>query len=270
MEWLEDYLADPDGDGIYCGTKTGLGSDYEYVYAGTGEGDGWSGWGTSNDSNFPNGDASGLECSINGGTSFGFTVVVGENTTVCNGWNSCGCDGFTTTDPMDGKTLIWSDEFEGTSLDSTKWTHRVWGPYYYNNEEQSYTSSTNNSYVSNGTLKIAAIHDGNGYTSARLVSSGKGDFLYGYFEARARVPDGLGTWPAIWMLPTNNTYGVWPNSGEIDIMEHVGYDNNVFRNCSYVPQSYARYANGGSIGYLQQLLTFISMLKWTADKLILC
>ena len=159
--------------------------------------------------------------------------------------NSCGCDGFTTTDPMDGKTLIWSDEFEGLASILPN-GHTEYGVvYYYNNEEQSYTSSTDNSYVSNGTLKIAAVHDGNGYTSARLVSSGKGDFLYGYFEARARVPDGLGTWPAIWMLPTNNTYGVWPNSGEIDIMEHVGYDNNVINGTvhtgAYNPARYAKW-----------------------------
>lgn len=65
------------------------------------------------------------------------------------------------------------------------------------------------------------------YTSTRLVSKGKGDFLYGRFEVRAKVPYGRGTWPAVWMLPTDWVYGGWPNSGEIDILEHVGYDQNV-------------------------------------------
>ena len=65
------------------------------------------------------------------------------------------------------------------------------------------------------------------YTSARLVSRDKGDWTYGRFEIRAKLPRGRGTWPAIWMLPTDWEYGGWPGSGEIDIMEHVGYDMNV-------------------------------------------
>jgi beta-glucanase (GH16 family) len=67
----------------------------------------------------------------------------------------------------------------------------------------------------------------NQYTSAHLVTRGKGDFLYGRMESRAKLPTGRGTWPAIWMLPTDWEYGGWPTSGEIDIMEHVGYDPNV-------------------------------------------
>jgi beta-glucanase (GH16 family) len=63
-----------------------------------------------------------------------------------------------------------------------------------------------------------------GYTSAKLVSKGKGSWQYGYFEIRAKLPQGRGTWPAIWMLPEENRFGGWPKNGEIDIMEHVGYD----------------------------------------------
>jgi beta-glucanase (GH16 family) len=68
---------------------------------------------------------------------------------------------------------------------------------------------------------------GKNFTSTRLVSRGKGDFLYGRFEVRAKVPVGRGTWPAVWMLPTDWAYGGWPASGEIDILEHVGFDPNV-------------------------------------------
>src|SRR3546814_19210111 len=80
--------------------------------------------------------------------------------------------------------------------------------------------------VGDGVLTITAHRqDGgaNGYTSARLVSKGKGDFLYGRIEARAKLPSGRGTWPAIWMLPTGQAHGGWPASREIDLMAHVGY-----------------------------------------------
>src|SRR5690606_40256024 len=81
-----------------------------------------------------------------------------------------------------------------------------------------------------GVLTITArkeAYEGSGYTSTRLISKGKGDFLYGRFEVKAKVPTGRGTWPAVWMLPTDWAYGGWPASGEIDILEHVGYDQDV-------------------------------------------
>jgi beta-glucanase (GH16 family) len=68
--------------------------------------------------------------------------------------------------------------------------------------------------------------EGKEYSSARLVTKNKGDFLYGRFEVKAKLPTGKGTWPAVWMLPTDFAYGNWPKSGEIDIMEHVGYDQD--------------------------------------------
>jgi len=131
-------------------------------------------------------------------------------------------------------TPSWADEFNYVGLpDSSKWSYDVgsqnngWG----NNELQYYTyADKRNAYVDNGSLKITALKekkDGMDYTSARLVSKDKADFKYGRFEARAKVPTGRGTWPAIWMLPTDWKYGGWPNSGEIDILEHVGYDQDV-------------------------------------------
>ena len=99
-----------------------------------------------------------------------------------------------------------------------------WG----NNEAQYYTSGRKeNAWVSDGVLRITALKEpmeGRSYTSARLITKGKGDWLYGRFEIRAKLPTGRGTWPAIWMLPTDWEYGDWPKSGEIDIMENVGYD----------------------------------------------
>jgi beta-glucanase (GH16 family) len=127
--------------------------------------------------------------------------------------------------------LIWSDEFDHTGLpDSAKWNYDTRGNEYGwgNNEKQWYTvANPKNAYVSNGILKITAHREptfGKNYSSARLTTKNKGDWKYCKVEVRAKMPTGRGTWPAIWMLPTVNTYGGWPNSGEIDIMEHVGYD----------------------------------------------
>lgn len=123
---------------------------------------------------------------------------------------------------------VWSDEFSVDGPpDPTKWGNDTGGNGWGNNELQYYTSSTNNASVANGILSITArkeFRDGRNYTSARLVTKYKGDFLNGRIEVRAKLPSGRGTWPAIWMLPTDWEYGSWPNSGEIDIMEHVGYD----------------------------------------------
>ena len=128
--------------------------------------------------------------------------------------------------------LIWADEFNYTGLpDSTKWSFDVGGHGWGNAELQYYTSKRlENAKVDSGILTIKAIREsykGMNYSSARLVTAGKGDWLYGRVEARAKLPKGKGTWPAIWMLSTDWTYGAWPESGEIDIMEHVGYDPNV-------------------------------------------
>lgn len=122
----------------------------------------------------------------------------------------------------------WQDEFEGSGApDPDKWGYDLGGDGWGNNELQFYTDDQDNAFVRDGLLHVVARREAQGgrdYTSARLVSKGKGDFLYGRIEARAKLPSGRGTWPAIWMLPTDWTYGGWPKSGEIDIMEHVGYD----------------------------------------------
>ena len=136
------------------------------------------------------------------------------------------------TVPSDTKyKLVWSDEFDYSGLpDSRKWSFDVdgnatsWG----NNEAQFYTNDRiKNAEVKDGFLSITALKEdfqGKKYTSARLRTATKGDWLYGRLEVRAKLPDGRGMWPAIWMLSTDWKYGGWPASGEIDIMENVGYD----------------------------------------------
>ncbi len=130
---------------------------------------------------------------------------------------------------QDEAKLIWADEFSASGLpDSTKWDYNIGDHGWGNNELQNYTSKTlKNARVENGVLIIEAHADSSqakGFTSARLVTRGKASWQYGYIEVRAKLPQGIGTWPAIWMLPDENRHGGWPKNGEIDIMEHVGYD----------------------------------------------
>lgn len=132
-----------------------------------------------------------------------------------------------------GYTLVWADEFDYQGLpDSSRWAYdtegNAWG--WGNNELQHYTEGrSENALVKDGMLEITARKEAMGgkeYTSARLMTKGKGDWLYGRVVVRAKLPTGKGTWPAIWMLPTDWKYGKWPHSGEIDIMEHVGYERD--------------------------------------------
>lgn len=126
--------------------------------------------------------------------------------------------------------LVWSDEFDYSGLpDSTKWSYDVGGHGWGNQELQYYTHKRlENARVENGKLIIEARkenYEGNDYTSARLITKHKGDWTNGKIKIRARLPEGTGTWPALWMLPTKWIYGSgdWPDVGEIDIMEHVGH-----------------------------------------------
>ncbi len=126
------------------------------------------------------------------------------------------------------RQLVWADEFNYTGLpDSSKWGYDTGGHGWGNNELQYYTAKREkNARVGNGVLSINVLREnykGSKFTSARLVTKNKGDWKYGRLEIRAKLPKGLGLWPAIWMLPTDWEYGDWPQSGEIDIMEHVGY-----------------------------------------------
>ena len=126
------------------------------------------------------------------------------------------------------KKLIWADEFNYNGLpDSTKWGYDHGGSGWGNKELQFYTASRlENARVEKGHLIIEARKEdmqNMKYTSSRMVSKNKGDWKYGRIEVKAKLPKGKGVWPAIWMLPTKPVYGDWPKSGEIDIMEFVGY-----------------------------------------------
>ena len=136
--------------------------------------------------------------------------------------------------------LVWSDEFNGNSLDRTKWKPEVscWGGG--NNERQCYTDRLQNIRVENGVLKLIALKErfsgpdrppeiarnpnpitSNDYTSGKVRTLGISSWKYGKIEFRAKPPRGQGAWPAVWMMPSGNEYGPWPRSGEIDILEGV-------------------------------------------------
>jgi beta-glucanase (GH16 family) len=156
-----------------------------------------------------------------------------------------GCD---FTNSLDNYQMVWGDEFDGTEIDASKWSYELgdgcqisddlcgWG----NNELEYYTDRSENSYLDNGKLVIEAkkelpLYIGqHEYTSARMVTKNKGDWKYGRVDVRAKLPTGQGLWPAIWMLPTDTVYGIWPRSGEIDIMENIGSEpNKIFGTVHY-------------------------------------
>lgn len=132
--------------------------------------------------------------------------------------------------------MVWSDEFEADTIDTSNWTHLIgdgtsyglpagWG----NNELQTYSKRDTNSFIEDGKLVIRALkenYSGRNYTSARLTTENKRSFKYGKIEARMKLPFGQGLWPAFWMLGQNISSVGWPACGEIDIMEMIGGTGN--------------------------------------------
>ena len=144
--------------------------------------------------------------------------------------------------------LIWSDEFSHNGApDSSKWNYELGAGGWGNNELEYYTSRPQNVIVKDGKLYITALkgnYQGSDYTSARIVTKGKFSFKYGKVEVRAKLPSGVGTWPAIWMLGSNIDSAHWPASGEIDIMEHLGRQLNKIYGTLHYPGHYGGNANG--------------------------
>ncbi|MBA6378339.1 MULTISPECIES: glycoside hydrolase family 16 protein [unclassified Colwellia] len=127
--------------------------------------------------------------------------------------------------PVSDWKMVWNDEFDASTINSQNWTHEVNCDGGGNQEKQCYTDSAENSYIQDGILNIVALPAAEGaalpYTSARMMTRYKADFKYGRMEMRAKAPSGQGSWPAFWMMPTDEEYGEWPRSGEIDIFESV-------------------------------------------------
>lgn len=132
--------------------------------------------------------------------------------------------------PADQWVLVWSDEFDGDELDRSKWEKEENNYGGGNNERQAYRTGSRYCFVRDGMLHIAVHRDPHTtvdgktqpYSSARIRTRKRGDWTYGRFEVRARMPDGQGIWPAVWMLPTEPVHGGWAAGGEIDILESRG------------------------------------------------
>lgn len=147
-------------------------------------------------------------------------------------------------------SLVWSDEFNSAGApDPAKWGYDLGAGGWGNAELQYYTNRPENAVVQGGMLKIHALKEnfsGSAYTSARLLSKGKFSFKYGKVEARAKLPAGVGTWPAIWMLGNNISTAGWPNCGEIDIMEHKGSELNKIYGTLHYPGHSGGNADGST------------------------
>ena len=152
---------------------------------------------------------------------------------------------------------VWSDEFDGNTLDASKWEFEVNARGGGNNELQYYV--TNNVRVRDGFLSIEARREhftgpegSRNYTSSRIRTRLKGDWTNGRFDIRAKLPKGKGMWPAIWMMPTDEWYGGWPHSGEIDIMELLGHEPNKVYGTLHYGDAAKRHASQGASHMLKQ------------------
>lgn len=255
--------------------------DYTYKFR-NGYYDHWDGPGWESDNGLIEGG-----CAV--GDYFDRQVSVGNSDLVEGIFCFGSCDELCNSDSTE-YILVWNDEFDGSgAIDSEKWFHQTQlpnGNSWYNNEIQHYTDRLDNSYVSDGTLKIVAkkeTYTDQGqtkeYTSARLNS--KYAFTYGRVEVRAKLPEGVGTWPAIWMLGQNISepgaywqtqgYGTtsWPYCGEIDIMEHWGGNQNYVQSALHTPSSYGGTSNVGG-QYISNASTQFNVytLEWTPEQMI--
>lgn len=173
------------------------------------------------------------------------------------------------------RKLVWADEFTKNGLpDSTKWGYEVGGKGWGNNELQYYTANRlENVRVENGKLIIEARkedYQGNKYTSARLLTRGKAAWKYGRIEALAKLPAGRGTWPAVWMLGQGIQTAGWPRAGEIDIMEHVGFDEGVVHGTVHTEAyNHAKKTEKGQAIPVKDVSTRFHLyaIEWTPDKI---
>lgn len=167
------------------------------------------------------------------------------------------------------QALVWFDEFNTPGApDPSKWGYDLGAGGWGNAELQYYTNRPENAIVEGGVLKIKSIREnfsGSTFTSARLKTQGKFDFKYGKVEARAKLPAGVGTWAAIWMLGSDIATVGWPACGEIDIMEHLGRELNKIYGTLHYPGHSGGNANGNTKMITNATTEFhIYSTEWTA------
>ncbi len=175
----------------------------------------------------------------------------------------------------DFTTLVWADEFnEDGAPCENNWFHEIIPPDnggWYNNEQQFYTDSRSNSIVEDGVLKITAIKEqfeGKEYTSARMTTQRLFEFLYGKVEIRAKLPQGQGTWPALWFLGANIDSVGWPSCGEMDLMEHGNDDPGLVSSAVHQANENgdAYYTSGGQLIANEATEFHLYTMEWTATE----
>lgn len=203
------------------------------------------------------------------GTTSAKGIIVSENGTYLPTDNT----GYSTPATYPEYTLVWSDEFSGTTIDASAWIQEIGNNNGNNHELEYYTNSPKNTFVSDGNLIIEARKETTStfnYTSGRMNTQNIKSFKYGRIDIRAKLPVGKGLWPALWMLGTNISSVGWPACGEIDIMELVGtYPGRVSSTLHWQNAgSHAQYGlnyNLASGDFSQQFHVF-SMI-WTKDNI---
>ncbi len=173
------------------------------------------------------------------------------------------------------RRLIWSEEFNYKGFpDSTKWAYETGGHGFGNNELQYYTDhEAGNAWVENGILKITAKSQqagNNAFTSAKLVTKGKAEFKYGRIEINAKLAPGRGLWPAIWMLRNDIHTAGWPGGGEIDIMEHVGFEQDTVLSTVHTDAyNHVKNTQKGKKMFIDSPYTKFHLyaIEWTEDQI---
>nr|ABW02992.1 glycoside hydrolase family 16 precursor [Pedobacter sp. 4236] len=172
----------------------------------------------------------------------------------------------TNTDPRAvSYQLLWSDDFDGNAVNQANWSFETGAGGWGNNEKQYY--QPDNATVADGNLIITAKKQSVGgapYTSARMITRGKKEYTYGRFEARIKLPQGQGQWPAFWMLGSNIGSVGWPKCGEIDIMENVNTNTQVLGTIHWFDQAYAYY--GGNTNTTPQNY-HVYRVDWTPTSI---
>jgi beta-glucanase (GH16 family) len=184
--------------------------------------------------------------------------------------------GYYSADNYSGYKLAWADEFNGTKINAADWGYDIGGSGWGNNESQYYTNDPKNSYIKNGKLVIEAMKEkvsGKEYSSARLLTKGRKEFMFGRIDIRAKLPFGKGIWPALWMLGSNIDQIKWPACGEIDIMEYLGHDQKTtYGTIHWGDQGSSTSKNTQGVYKLTGTKTFadefhVYSMDWEKDKL---
>lgn len=287
---LSFYQFDPNVHTIMVKLENGSDADVEVLQTNSG-----SGWAYNLSFDFSNAVLSGDGSSVNAMGTYSRLVIFIDGGTLTQGTYLIDDinDGSVATDPNEldviYEDLVWADEFDYSGVvDASKWFHQTQLPAsgsWFNGEQQHYTNRIENSFVENGFLNIVAIKESftdqgetKQYTSARLNS--KFAFTYGRVDVRAKLPEGDGTWPAIWTLGKNinetgaywQTQGFgttnWPACGEIDIMEHgLGPVNHV-SSAIHTPSSF-----GSTINYQSFILNDVAndfhvySMNWSPNQI---